>query len=89
MINFIRGIKLMKPEFELTKEQKDDMIHLIQAYYEKEQGEMIGNMKAMLILDFFMEALAPTFYNLGVEDAHAYMTMKLDDIFEIQKMNYE
>lgn len=75
----------MKPKFSLTKEQKDEMIAHIQAYYEKEQGEHIGNMKAMLILDFFIHKIAPTFYNIGVEDAHAYMTMKIDDMFEIQK----
>lgn len=75
----------MKPQFELPKDVKDELVGLIQEYYEKEQDEPIGNLKAMLLLDFFMEKLAPKFYNLGVEDAHAYITMKTDDIFEIQK----
>lgn len=64
------------------------MIGQIEVYFEKEHGEQVGNMKAMLILDFFIEHLASTFYNLGVEDAHAYMSEKLNDIFEIQKVHY-
>ncbi|MBP1970745.1 uncharacterized protein (DUF2164 family) [Virgibacillus natechei] len=75
----------MKPKFELTKDQKNEMVGLIQGYFEKERNEQIGNLAAMLMLDFFMEELAPVFYNKGVEDSHAHMTEKLDDIFEIQK----
>lgn len=75
----------MKPTFQLSKEQKDHMIELIQAYFKEEQGEEIGNLKAMLFLDFIIEKLAPEFYNLGVEDSYQYMTEKIEDIFEIQK----
>ncbi|MFD2044859.1 DUF2164 domain-containing protein [Ornithinibacillus salinisoli] len=75
----------MKPKFELSNEQKDEMVQMIQAYFIEEQNEEIGNLKAMLILDFIMEKLAPVFYNQGVEDSHRYMAQKLDDIFEIQK----
>lgn len=75
----------MKPTFNISKEQKDNMIHLLQAYFEKEQGEEIGNLQAMLLLDFMLETFAPVFYNLGVEDSHQYITGKIDDLFEIQK----
>ncbi|HLR74387.1 MAG TPA: DUF2164 domain-containing protein, partial [Virgibacillus sp.] len=49
----------------LTKEEKEQMISRIQAYYQRERGEQIGELKAMMILDFFNEELAPTFYNRG------------------------
>lgn len=75
----------MKPKFDLSKEQKDEMAGLIKQYFETERGEDIGNLAALLILDFFVDELAPLFYNIGVEDAHAYLSAKLDDIFEIQK----
>ncbi|GAB3068980.1 DUF2164 domain-containing protein [Virgibacillus ainsalahensis] len=75
----------MKPKFELTKEQKDDMTGAIKGYFEKERDEMIGDLAAVLLLEFFMEELAPMFYNLGVEDSHRFMAEKLDDLFEIQK----
>lgn len=75
----------MKPKFDLTKEQKDEMVGLIQTYFEKEREEDIGNLAAMFILDFFTEELAPLFYNLGVEDSHTYMTERIEDLFSIQK----
>ncbi len=75
----------MKSTFELSKEKKDKMIVSIQEYFEKEQAKEIGNLQAMLLLDFIMEKLAPEFYNLGVEDSYRYLTEKIDDIFEIQK----
>lgn len=75
----------MKPKFEITKEQKDEMAGLIKGYFETERGEDIGHLASLLILDFFVDELAPLFYNIGVEDSHAYLSSKLDDIFEIQK----
>lgn len=75
----------MKPKMELTKEQKDDMVGKIQLYFEKERGEPVGNLAAMMLLEFIIKEIAPHFYNIGVEDSHAFMSMKLDDIFEIQK----
>lgn len=71
--------------FDLKKEKKDEMIGLIQTYFKEEQEEELGNLQAMLFLDFIIEKLAPEFYNLGVEDSHNYLTDKIDDIFEIQK----
>ncbi|MGM8364509.1 DUF2164 domain-containing protein [Virgibacillus sp. W0181] len=75
----------MKANFNLTKEQKDEMVGHIQHYFEMELDKQIGNLTAMMILDFITEKFGPTFYNLGVEDSHSYMTEKIDDIFEIQK----
>ncbi|SET59660.1 Uncharacterized conserved protein, DUF2164 family [Oceanobacillus limi] len=71
--------------FELTKQQKEEMIEQIQHYFQTERNEELGNLAAMLLLEFFMEKLAPVFYNQGVEDSHTYLAEKLDDIFEIQK----
>lgn len=75
----------MKAKFEVPKEQKEELAGLIKGYFEKEREEHIGDLAAMLMLDFFIEELAPTFYNIGVEDCHAFMTEKLDDMFTIQK----
>ncbi|WP_053217221.1 DUF2164 domain-containing protein [Virgibacillus senegalensis] len=75
----------MKQNFELTPQQKEEMTTAIKTYFSEERNEELGDLAASLILDFFMEKLAPKFYNLGIEDAHAYMSSKLEDIFEIQK----
>jgi uncharacterized protein (DUF2164 family) len=75
----------MKQKFDLTNQQKDELTGLIQDYFSKERGEDIGNLAAMLILDFFVEELAPVFYNFGVEDSHAFMIEKIDDLYGIEK----
>ena len=72
--------------FNLTDEMKTVLLDAIKQYYAEEKGEAIGDLAAMLLLDFFTEKLAPVFYNLGVEDAHAFLHAKLDDVFEIQKI---
>ncbi|WP_099159794.1 DUF2164 domain-containing protein [Virgibacillus ndiopensis] len=75
----------MKSKFDLSKEKKDEMVGLIQGYFEKERDEQIGELAAIMLLEFFMDELAPIFYNIGVEDSHAFISTKLEDIFEIQK----
>lgn len=75
----------MKQTFKLSGEQKQKMIGMIQDYFENEVKEPMGNLSAMLLLEFIIENLAPQFYNMGVEDSHTYLTEKLDDLFEIQK----
>ncbi|HLR03997.1 MAG TPA: DUF2164 domain-containing protein [Virgibacillus sp.] len=75
----------MQPTFELTKEEKDELTNTIHDYVQREHSEHFGNMEAMLLLDFFMENIAPIFYNKGVQDSHMYITDKLDDLFEIEK----
>ncbi|MBY7144184.1 DUF2164 domain-containing protein [Virgibacillus sp. NKC19-3] len=75
----------MKPKIELTKPEKETLVGIIQGYFERERGEQIGELAAMLMLDFFIEEIAPLFYNKGVEDSRSYMTEKLDDLYEILK----
>ncbi len=75
----------MKSKFELTKEKKAGMAESIKSYFSEERDEEIGDLAAMLILEFIIEEIAPVFYNLGVEDSHAYVGEKLDDLFGIMK----
>lgn len=75
----------MRAKFELSKQQRDDMAASIQQYFLDERGEEIGELAGTLILDFIIEKIAPVFYNVGVEDSHAYMTEKMDDLFGIMK----
>ncbi|WP_077624313.1 DUF2164 domain-containing protein [Sediminibacillus massiliensis] len=75
----------MKPDFQLKQERKEEMIGKIKEYFEKERDEELGELAAGLFLDFITEELGPVFYNIGVEDSHAFIHAKLEDIFEIQK----
>lgn len=75
----------MSKKMELSKEKKEHMVSLIKHYFEKERGEELGDLAAMLVLDFFIEKLAPEFYNQGVFDAYKYMGDCVEDMLGIQK----
>ncbi|MFC4401534.1 DUF2164 domain-containing protein [Gracilibacillus xinjiangensis] len=71
--------------FQLTKEKREEFIHLLQDYFFNERGESIGNLEAGFILDFIIKELSPTFYNIGIRDAHTFLNDKLEDLFELEK----
>ncbi|MBY0097062.1 DUF2164 domain-containing protein [Mesobacillus maritimus] len=71
--------------FELPKSTKEEMAAAIQTYFMEERGEELGDLAAVLMLDFITEKLGPTFYNLGVQDSYRFMSQKLEDLFEIEK----
>ena len=75
----------MKNKFELSKEKRDQMVGEIKSYFENEREEELGDLAASLILDFFIEKLAPEFYNQGVYDSYQFMTDKVEDLLGIQK----
>lgn len=74
----------MMSKIQLNKEKKDYMIATIKEYFLKEREEDLGDLAANLILDFFIDKLAPEIYNQGIEDSYKYMSQKIQDIFEIQ-----
>ncbi len=69
----------------LEKEKKDAMLSAIKNYFLKERGEEIGDLAAVLILDFIIEDLAPEFYNQGVYDSFRYMENQVEDLLSLQK----
>jgi len=75
----------MSKKFELSKEKQEQMISLIKDYFKEERDEELGDLAAMLILDFFIEKLAPEFYNQGVYDSYKYFSEKVEDLLEIKK----
>jgi len=75
----------MSKKFELSKEKQETMVSLIKDYFRKERDEELGDLAAMLFLDFIIEKLAPEFYNQGVYDSYKYFSQRIDDLLEIQK----
>jgi len=71
--------------FTIKKERKDEMISEIKNYFSKEREEETGDLAAGMILDFFMEKLAPEFYNQGVDDSYKYMSDATEDLLSIRK----
>jgi uncharacterized protein (DUF2164 family) len=70
-------------KIELAKEEQTYVLTQIKNYFSNERDEEIGDLQAMILLDFFMEVVGKTAYNKGVDDAKRYMDLKLEDIYEI------
>lgn len=75
----------MKANFKLSKEKQDYMISAIKEFFLKEREEDIGELAALLILDFFTTKLAKEFYNQGIDDSYQFMNEKIEDLLGIQK----
>ena len=74
----------MDNRIKITKEKKEDMLASIKNYFLKERDEEIGDLAAVLILDFFLEKLGPEIYNQGIYDSYNFMNDRLIDILGIQ-----
>ena len=69
-------------EIKLSREQRRGAIAAIQRYFEEERGESVGELAAMLFLDFLVEEIGEIFYNKGVDDAQVLLRRQwsaLDD----------
>ena len=64
----------------LSDERRADLIEAIQAYFRDRHDDDIGELKASLVLDFFVERLGPPVYNQAIKDAHAFIQDKLIDL---------
>jgi uncharacterized protein (DUF2164 family) len=69
----------------LSKERRNTMISEIKKYYSNERDEVIGELAAGMLLDFFMDRLAPEIYNQGVYDSHKYIAEAAEDLLSILK----
>jgi len=75
----------MEPKIKLSKEKRQYMISSIKTYFMKERDENLGDLAAGIILDFFIDKLAPEFYNQGVYDSYKYMSDRIEDLLGMQK----
>lgn len=81
MIDSRRGEILIK----LSKEKKEKMIYEIKKYFLEERDEDLGDLASDIVLDFFMEKLAPEIYNQGIQDAYGFMKDRMEDVLELEK----
>lgn len=75
----------MKTKIEITKEAKKQMIEEIKAFFLNERDEEIGDLACELILDFITDKLGPYFYNQALNDAHYFLSEKLEDLYGLEK----
>ena len=65
---------------QLSSERRSLLIHAIQGFFRDELDEDIGELKASLVLDFFVKQLGPPVYNQAIRDAHGFIQDKLIDL---------
>ena len=72
-------------KLELNKQQKEEMKQKVQDYFLKERGEELGELPASLMVDFIISELGDFIYNKGIEDAHRYMSERIEELLDLQK----
>jgi uncharacterized protein (DUF2164 family) len=64
----------------LSDERRSLLIAATQAHFRDQFDDNIGELKAGLILDFFVKSLGPPVYNQAIRDAHGFIQEKLVDL---------
>lgn len=67
-------------EITLSAERKKEIIEQVQIYFRNEYDEPVGELRAELLVDFFLEKLGPKIYNQAISDAHSFIHEKLIDL---------
>lgn len=67
-------------KIELTKDRRDALIREIREYLATNHEEDVGDLKATLLLDFFLERLGAPVYNQALRHAQAYFQERLVDL---------
>lgn len=76
---------LLANKIKLDKEKRLQMISSIQSFFKNERDEILGELAASMILDFFIEKLASEFYNQGISDSYVYISDRVEDLLGLQK----
>ncbi|MGG4342637.1 DUF2164 domain-containing protein [Paenibacillus lautus] len=78
----------MKPS-KFPKEQREQLVELVQEYFETERGETLGHLAAEGVLDFFIETLGPYLYNQALSDCRTVVNQRMisleEDIYALEQ----
>ena len=70
-----------KSRIELDPDRKKQLIAAIKAHVEEHFEDVeVGDLRAQLLLDFFLQQLAPAIYNQAIRDAAAHLGEKVVDM---------
>lgn len=64
----------------LPEPTRRHLTRAIQAYFQDERDETIGDLQAGFILDFVLKEIGPSIYNQGLRDAQARLRVVVDDL---------
>lgn len=64
----------------LTTEAQERSVESIKRFFAEHMDDEVGDLKAKLVLDFFLEEIAPSVYNGAVSDAQAILQERVIDL---------
>ena len=64
----------------LSKDTQQALIPSIKRYFVEHMDEEIGDLKALLLLEFCLKEIGPSIYNQAIADAQAYLHDKVTDL---------
>lgn len=65
---------------EISEETKKRLLESIKQYFVENMDEEIGDLKALLFLEFCLKEIGPSIYNRAISDAQSYMRDKMSDL---------
>ncbi|HEY8464929.1 MAG TPA: DUF2164 domain-containing protein [Bacillota bacterium] len=72
----------------ISREQKMQLIRMVQEYFRKERDEEIGDLAAEFLLDFVTKQITPFIYNQAIDEVQALLTQKTaaleEDIYALK-----
>jgi len=74
-----------KIKFKIDDDKRKLMQERIKKFFLVDRNEEIGDLAAILLLDFFIDNLASEFYNLGVRDCIAQINQNVEDLYGLEK----
>ncbi|TBR26187.1 DUF2164 domain-containing protein [bacterium] len=69
---------------QLQKDAEKQALGSIKRFFSEELDEDIGDLKARLVLDFFLKEVSPTVYNQAMKDAQAYFMEKASELGDVR-----
>jgi len=65
---------------ELNKEARATAVASIERYHQENFGEKIGNIQAAALLNFFLEEIGPSVYNLAVSQVQERLIGRVTEV---------
>lgn len=69
-----------RPPLEIPKESRAKAIASLQRYFAAELEQNIGELKAGLLLDYFIAEVGPAIYNQAIADAQEFLQERSADL---------
>ena len=65
---------------ELTAQESEAAMQSLKKYFSTELDGELSDLRARLLLDYFLKELGPLAYNRGVHDAEEFFRKRLEDL---------